>query len=615
MVFIKSLLAICVLSAATVATGANLMGEFQGASLQFDAEIESPEINTQVGTVPLIGPGQSVEVQLFMPEAAGEKTLGYSLEFDEATLSLFTVTGEDFLGAQLRGEPDKPVLAALLIGQPTVPTDGFVGTLTFTAKSQIEEGLIIRPSFASLAGPSAEGDELDLSRAAILFTADYYVAGVVGDLDRDGDVDFRDFLTFAVNYGKSGPIPTGRTRLVTIIEAGTTSGGDTDTVVVTLVDTLKQTVRDTIFQTRTDTLTNNIIVIDTFYVAQQQDTITIRDSIFVEVKDTVLQVQTVVQRDTVVQVQTVIRTDTVTVTQPIYIDSGDDTRPPLLASWSDVVDAVEETVYWVGVTQRPTSSNPSPDLIFVGTAFAVGVDAIATNAHVAVGVSQLMSNPRSFGLTPIPFIVQASSRSFLAGTFALSTTLDGTDIIGFVHPGYDFTVDSPDIAILGVETSVSLNWAHVLPTKLSKALETGDEIATLGFPGELEQAVERFSSRVPTLKTGNISALRPYNALTTVHRITNRIVQHDFDTTPGTSGSPIFNRRGEVVAINHAGFEQGSLGFGIRADELRELLEAVSIEFGIDLANSKAALGAGPLTLGQRIRLGGYTLHGSKATE
>jgi hypothetical protein len=267
MVFIKSLLAICVLSAATVATGANLMGEFQGASLQFDAEIESPEINTQVGTVPLIGPGQSVEVQLFIPGAAGDKTLGYTLEFDEATLSLFTITGEDFLGAQLSGEPDKPVLAALLIGQPTIPTNGFVGTLTFIAKSQIEEGLIIRPSFASLAGPSAEGDELDLSGAAIMFTADHYVAGLVGDLDRDGDVDFRDFLAFAVNYGKSGPVGTERTRLVvlqetvkdTIILSGSDGG------IVTVVDTVMQTVRDTIVQTVHDTVEVVTTVSDTLF--------------------------------------------------------------------------------------------------------------------------------------------------------------------------------------------------------------------------------------------------------------------------------------------------------------------------------------------------------------
>jgi len=578
---------------ATLADGAALRGGFVGASLQFDAQIESPEVNSGVSTVALLAPGQSVEVQMFISEAAGKETLGYSIEFAEATRSLFTITGVDFTGAPLSGESGKPVLSALLIGQPTIPDNGYIGTLNLIAKTQIDEGSIIRSSYASLADPSAEGDELDLSRAAILFTADHYVAGLVGDLDRDGDVDFRDFLTFAVNYGKSGPVPSERVRLVTIVEPGGTSGGDTDTVVVTLVDTLKQTIRDTIFQTRTDTLTNSIVVLDTVYVSQQQDTLTIRDSIFVEV------------RDTIIQVQTVVRRDTITVTQPGYV-GGEERRPSVLPSWGAVVDSVEETVYWVGVTQEPTAFNSSPDLIFVGTAFAVDVGVIATNAHVGMAVFQVMSNIRALGAIPVPMVVQANVRSFVSGTFPLIKTEDGSSIVGIIHPQYDLSLNSPDIALLFFEAPSSLKFAHLLPTKLAKALDTGDEIATLGFPGELEQVVSRFSSRIPTLKTGNISALRPYSDFTTVHRITNRIVQHDFNTTPGTSGSPVFNKRGEVVAVHYSGFQGGSLGFAIRADELRELLEALSIEFSINLANAKPVTGASPMLLGQLVRAAGY---------
>ena len=57
------------------------------------------------------------------------------------------------------------------------------------------------------------------------------------------------------------------------------------------------------------------------------------------------------------------------------------------------------------------------------------------------------------------------------------------------------------------------------------------------------------------------------------------------DLTGGTSGSPIYNTSGKVIAINNASIQtpvistlgsttisQGSLGFGIRIDKVNELL-------------------------------------------
>jgi len=69
-------------------------------------------------------------------------------------------------------------------------------------------------------------------------------------------------------------------------------------------------------------------------------------------------------------------------------------------------------------------------------------------------------------------------------------------------------------------------------------------------------------------------------------RSTTYIVQHNLDLSGGTSGSPIFNASGEVVAINNSGIEsvvlgvggrptritQSSLGFGVRTDIIRNLL-------------------------------------------
>mgnify|MGYP001414648478 FL=1 len=129
--------------------------------------------------------------------------------------------------------------------------------------------------------------------------------------------------------------------------------------------------------------------------------------------------------------------------------------------------------------------------------------------------------------------------------------------------------------------------------KEAKELDVGYEIGTLGYPGELESSQFRTGIRaIPTFKTGTISALRPYNTVNRsanpMGRVSNKIIQHDFNTTPGTSGSPIFNRRGEIVGIHNAGVpSEASLGFGIRADEIRHLMQALSVNANVDLINAE----------------------------
>ena len=54
------------------------------------------------------------------------------------------------------------------------------------------------------------------------------------------------------------------------------------------------------------------------------------------------------------------------------------------------------------------------------------------------------------------------------------------------------------------------------------------------------------------------------------------LVQHDLDTSPGNSGSPLFNRCAQVIAIHNSGIPGGdALGFGIRADEIRRFMKAL----------------------------------------
>ena len=130
-------------------------------------------------------------------------------------------------------------------------------------------------------------------------------------------------------------------------------------------------------------------------------------------------------------------------------------------------------------------------------------------------------------------------------------------------------------------------------------LRVGQPIATLGFPGEI--ATLNTPMPLATFKDGTISALRPFRPdFVSVSPQNNRVVQHNLDLSPGTSGSPIFDYEGWIVAVNHAGTEtlvidqdtgaparvsHGNIGFGIRVDEVWNFIDWLE-----DRASAKAVM-------------------------
>jgi hypothetical protein len=56
------------------------------------------------------------------------------------------------------------------------------------------------------------------------------------------------------------------------------------------------------------------------------------------------------------------------------------------------------------------------------------------------------------------------------------------------------------------------------------------------------------------------------------------IVQHTAVSAPGSSGSPVVNLEGKVVAIHHSGMRGTSIYFGAHADALRALLARTNLE-------------------------------------
>ena len=165
------------------------------------------------------------------------------------------------------------------------------------------------------------------------------------------------------------------------------------------------------------------------------------------------------------------------------------------------------------------------------------------------------------------------------------------------HPNYDGTTLSPDIGILILETEFT-DVPFFLPRDMAHDLRLGQPVATMGFPGE----IEALNTTVPlaTFKDGTISALRPFNPeAESVTPENSTFVPHNLDLSGGTSGSPIFDHEGWIVAINNSGTEalvidqrsgrpsrvtSGNIGFGIRVDEAWSFIDWLESSSGKALA-------------------------------
>ena len=250
---------------------------------------------------------------------------------------------------------------------------------------------------------------------------------------------------------------------------------------------------------------------------------------------------------------------------------------------------LDQAVYAIGFEVFDTN-------YLIGTGFSAHyTNAIWTNAHVVQGLIDLLDEFQEHD--PHPFAVKSGTRIGGTETHELSSYLE--------HPAYDGSTQSPDIGVLVVETEFT-NVPSLLPREMTYGLRVGQPVATMGFPGE----IAALNTMVPlaTFKDGTISALRPLRPeAEAVTPGNSRFVQHNLDLSGGTSGSPIFDHEGWIVAINNAGTEalvidqrsgeprripSGNIGFGIRVDEAWNF-----IEWERDAGSAKAVAGHRPVAL------------------
>ena len=208
----------------------------------------------------------------------------------------------------------------------------------------------------------------------------------------------------------------------------------------------------------------------------------------------------------------------------------------------------------------------------IGSGFAAFFsNAIWTNAHVVWAIDRALRDVSH--LDPTPFALKSRSAYGGPDTYLLNEY--------YIHLDYDGTTSSPDVAAFFVDAEFThAQLLPLLPRALAPYIRVGQPIGTMGFPGEISDPFATVP--IATFKDGTISALRPFHNLSPTPE-NSRFVQHNLDLSAGTSGSPVFDHSGWVIAINNAGtdrivFDQitgrpqripsGNLGFGIRVDEL-----------------------------------------------
>ncbi|MCU1280347.1 MAG: Methylcrotonyl-CoA carboxylase biotin-containing subunit protein [bacterium] len=190
------------------------------------------------------------------------------------------------------------------------------------------------------------------------------------------------------------------------------------------------------------------------------------------------------------------------------------------------------------------------------SAFAVADDRLVTNAHCVAAAEDLRRRGGQI------VVVQNGDARLRLPVERMRR------VRGFVPGG---AIISPDVGWLKVDGK--------LPSKVTlaaaqefQALGTGDPMFTYGFPGRLADVsapeatfVEGVVGRITTIdgRAGDVKELR--------------LIQHSAFTSGGTSGSPIFNAAGHVVAVNTGGYVDKSralagYNFGMRIDLAQELL-------------------------------------------
>ncbi len=179
--------------------------------------------------------------------------------------------------------------------------------------------------------------------------------------------------------------------------------------------------------------------------------------------------------------------------------------------------------------------------VFTGTGFAVRVDPqggyVVTNRHVVV------DSLTGAAADKIGIVFQGSNQNFRAE-------------IARIHP-------AADLALLRVNVRGLSAVRGLAP--LNRQPAVGEPVATLGFPLGLDLAAGEEWRRLGVAATLTLG---------TLSRVVPGLLQLDSYGAPGSSGSPVFDREGQVLGVLYGGQpgSQGRIVYAVPARFVHELL-------------------------------------------
>lgn len=217
----------------------------------------------------------------------------------------------------------------------------------------------------------------------------------------------------------------------------------------------------------------------------------------------------------------------------------------------------------------------------IGTAWAFAPDKFATNAHVAYGIRNskaavydmaiqyFIAKKHNINETAvIPFLGQmaqdkakaevAEAANYVADNVAslepiifINASAGESYSVSHVqvHRNYkrNDTQKNPDVAILTIEGK-HRHYFKIAPQSKLNSLKSGQRVAYLGYPSETLITNVNNDDPIATMQSGIISAVSDFDLKDSGAR-NNQFIRHNLPATGGASGSPIFDKDGDVVAL------------------------------------------------------------------
>lgn len=236
---------------------------------------------------------------------------------------------------------------------------------------------------------------------------------------------------------------------------------------------------------------------------------------------------------------------------------------------AQLADAAKAHEKAVGLVVVAVNTPKGPRSVPMATAWAIGPNVYATNSHVTAEVQKAFEH----GAAVFVSINRNPDLRFRV-TKAIVHPKYGQPIVNF--EGKQPAVPPFDVGLLYVDGVAPDVFPLASASELER-LDSGSRIAYIGFPMEgMSGGGVDFRNPVANMQSGIVTSATDY-WLSKADFKNRQLIQHNLGATGGSSGSPIFNARGHIVAILSAGNIVGQVN--LETGERERAPSAVMINF------------------------------------